>query len=110
MDDSLQRRAIWLAALTTFAFLFQSLSLGVFLGSLPVWRAALFVASIAALVAAVGLAGLTYARDGLPRSRRLPRDEWSLALSYGLMWLAFLLNAIQVSSAVVQSAGEPGFE
>jgi hypothetical protein len=109
MTDSLQRRAIWLAALTTFAFVLQTFAFGGLLVSLPLWRAALFVATSASLLASVGLAGLTYVADGLP-PWRLPRHERSLALSYFLMWFAFLLNVIQITSAVVQSTNNNGFE
>ncbi|HYY34099.1 MAG TPA: hypothetical protein VE693_11060 [Gaiellaceae bacterium] len=109
MDDSLQRRAIWLAALTIVAFLFQTFGLGVYIGSVPLWRAPLFVATIASLVSAVALAGLVYVAEGLP-AWRVPGRERSLAWSFALLWLAFLMNAVQVASALVQAVGDQNFE
>lgn len=107
MNESVQRRAIWLAALTTFVFLVGTLGFGGFGGSASLWRASLFVATVAVLLASVALAGVAYASDGLP-SWRLPRAERSLALSFALMWLGLLFYGIQIASAVVQAAGGSG--
>jgi hypothetical protein len=70
MDDSLQRRAIWSAAPAAFSLLVGTFDFGFGAGDGSLRRAALFVARVAALVAAVGAAGLVYVTDGLPLCRR----------------------------------------
>ncbi|MEO8290023.1 MAG: hypothetical protein ABI649_03395 [Gaiellaceae bacterium] len=104
MDDTLERRAIWLAALSTFFFVVSTLGFAG-IGSREAWRAALFVATVAATLFSVAAAGLAFASEGLGW-RRVPRKERSLALSFALLWLGLLFTAINVTSAAVEYLGD----
>jgi hypothetical protein len=106
MQDVVERRAIWIAAIVVVVMTFGSLGFGVLgLAELEAWNVALFVGQQAALVASLGLTVLVL-WPGLAEPARTGR---LLGGSLALLWLALLLAAINVSATAIEYIGEESF-
>ena len=102
--DAFERRAIWLAALTTVGLIFSGFGLG--FSDVAAWRVGLFVATQAALVVSLGLAALSL----VPGRAHPASIERVLFWAFVLFWVALSLTALTTSISAIQSIGEPGFE
>lgn len=107
--DELERRAIWLLALGTIVLVFGTF--GLFFSGDEAWKVGLFVASQAALLAAVGAVALALIPGAVPVARNFAwRREQLLSWAFMLFWLALLLTVLNVSVSAIQGIGEGGFD
>ena len=107
MDDTLDRRAAIFVAITGLAILFHSTG-GAFIYEAKAWKTALFIASLAGLIAALALAVLALA-PSFPRLARLPRREVLLFWSAVAFGAALLLVAVVAGATAIDALDEDGF-
>jgi peptidoglycan/LPS O-acetylase OafA/YrhL len=107
--DPFERRTIWVFALAVLALVLPQWSLTLF-GGPDWWNVALWIAGSAAILFAVGAAGVALmpASSVMPREIDVGRAE-IVSLAIVLLWLGLALILANLSVMAVDMIGESGF-
>ena len=108
--DAFERRTVWVLTLAVLALILPSAGLSLY-GGPDWWTVAIWIAGNAALVLAIGAAGLALmpTRAAFPAAIRARSSAELVSVAIVLLWLGLALVFIDYSIIAVDAIGESNF-
>ena len=108
--DPFERRTVWVLTLAVLALILPSAGLSLY-GGPDWWTVAIWIAGNAALVLAIGAAGLALmpTRAAFPPAIRARSSAELVSVAIVLLWLGLALVFIDYSIIAVDAIGESNF-